>query len=65
MKYVILVVAVVAVLYYLFRQKGSKKQEIDEMLECEGCGIYVQSQEMLRVRGHTYCSKECAQRAKR
>ncbi len=70
----LLVIGIVAAVYYLFIKKStptavdktskkgadSKKDEkVDEMVECSRCGIYVDIDEAIISNGKYYCSKEC------
>ncbi|WP_457599028.1 PP0621 family protein [Hydrogenimonas sp.] len=72
---ILLTVAVIAAVYFFLIKKPAvekrrreradeeaKKPKIDEeiMVECEKCGTFVSSKEMIIVGGHYYCSKECA-----
>lgn len=67
MKTLILVVLVVAVVWYFFRKKDLAKKQNDNqtMLECDVCGIYVSSQDCLRYQEKHYCSIECMQKDKK
>ena len=66
MKYLVLLVLIIGVLWYFFRPKekdgGSKDPSL--MVECAACGVYVPSTEALKFRGEYYCSKECLDSAK-
>lgn len=42
------------------RNEDKKKIEEDTLVECEKCGTYVTYKESIIIKGHTYCSKECA-----
>jgi len=70
----LLVIGVVAAIYFLFIKKSSntsqcesgetppKKdagQDVEEMVECSRCGIYVEVDEAILSSGKYYCSKEC------
>ena len=70
----LLVIGVVVAIYYLFIKKsapsaaqespkkapGAKKsEEVDEMVECSRCGVYVEIHEAILSNGKYYCSKEC------
>ena len=70
----LVIVLVIAAIYYLFIRKpvkkseeptqtGSKKQDKkleDIMVECTKCGTFVSSKEALIKDGQYFCSKECA-----
>jgi uncharacterized protein len=72
----IILAAVVYVVYILFfrdgnlldkvkEQKGkmskSKKEEdIETVVECHTCGVFVSVDEAILKDGHYYCSKKCA-----
>jgi len=63
----LVVIGVVAFVYYFFikkkpikKQTSSKKQlEADEMVECYKCNVYVELHEAILSNGKYYCSKEC------
>lgn len=70
----LLVIGVIATVYYLFIKKSSQTKEceqgdatskkgmdsgVDEMVECSRCGIYVEVDEAILSNGKYYCSKEC------
>jgi len=73
---VLLVVAVVATVYFLFIKKkpqahakeGTKNRpknsESDDMVECSNCGVYASLNESILSGSHYYCSKECLKEAK-
>ena len=42
------------------KDEDKKKIEEDTLVECEKCGTYVTYKESIIVKGHIYCSKECA-----
>ncbi len=42
--------------------KGGKKQEdVETVVECHKCGVYVSVDEAILKDGHYYCSKKCAE----
>ena len=67
----LLVIGVILAIYYLFIKKSSpsvqssqkneskKSEEVDEMVECSRCGVYVEIEEAIVSNGRYYCSKEC------
>ncbi len=69
----LLVIGVVAAIYYLFikksapktlneannAKKDAKTEKVDEMVECSRCGVYVEIDEAIISNGKYYCSKEC------
>ena len=69
----LLVIGVVAAVYYMFIKKSSPKrvdeatrngasadaENVDEMVECSRCGVYVEIEEAIVSNGRYYCSKEC------
>ena len=70
----LLVIGVVAAIYFLFIKKSSNtlkresgdtspkkdaKQDVEEMVECSRCAIYVEVDEAILSNGKYYCSKEC------
>ncbi len=58
MKYLVLFILVIGVLWYFFRPR-EKKKDASLMIECAMCGVYVPNDEALRFKGKCYCSKEC------
>ena len=42
------------------KNEDRKKIEEDTLVECEKCGTYVTYKESIIIKGHIYCSKECA-----
>ena len=67
----LLVGAVIYIVYIMFfKQKAvkttqtekksqTKKQQADEMVECNTCGVYVEISEAILSSGKYYCSQEC------
>lgn len=60
MKYLLLFILIVGVIWYFFRPR-ERKMDSDLMLECLNCGIYVSSKEALRCGNEVFCSRECRQ----
>jgi len=70
--------AVISVVYIMFfktkpvtqvRTKRTKKPEttspeINDMIECASCGVYVEIKEAILSNGKYYCSRECLKEAK-
>jgi uncharacterized protein len=69
----LLIGAVIYIVYIMFfKQKSmptnqNKKQEaeVNEMVECAQCGVYIEISEAILSNGKYYCSKECIAEAKR
>jgi len=73
----LLVIGVIALVYFMFIKqkphtqktapkktaKKKKQPDVDDMIECESCGIYVSIEESLLSNGHYYCSRECVRKA--
>ena len=72
----LLVIGVIAIVYFMFikkkpleskpKSKTQKKKEqpqVDDMIECESCGVYVSIEESILSNGHYYCSRECVIKA--
>ncbi len=65
----LLVIAVIALVYFLFIKKkplgdtgtGSKQDKAndDDMVECSQCGTYITLKEALLRDGNYFCSNEC------
>ena len=74
----LLIMAVIAVIYMMFfktkstTQVGTKKAkkaettepEINDMIECANCGVYVEVEEAILSNGKYYCSRECLKEAR-
>ena len=64
---VLLVIAVIATVYFLFikkkptKSKTDKKENLkaDDMIECASCGVYAQVSESILSGGKYFCSREC------
>ncbi|QSZ40902.1 hypothetical protein GJV85_01825 [Sulfurimonas aquatica] len=67
---VLLVMAVIAIVYFMFIKKkpitDTKKKNKDketlktnDMIECAECGVYTEVSECMLSNGKYYCSKEC------
>ena len=68
---ILLVIGVIAAVYFLFFKKSSpiKKSEqksdceiSNDMVECESCGVYTEISESILSNGKYYCSKECMEK---
>ena len=69
----LLVVGVIAVVYFMFikkkpalnKTKKEEKEEIqsNEMVECAECGIYCELDDTILSNNKYYCSKECLEKA--
>ena len=64
----LLIIGVITAVYMMFfkkkpevTRKETKKdpQAASEMVECAGCGVYVEIEEALLSESKYYCSKEC------
>jgi len=69
----LLVIAVIYIVYIMFfKQKNIKKTSqkqkeplnANDMVECQGCGIYVELDEAILSNAKYYCSKECVNKGK-
>ena len=65
---VLLVVGVIAVIYFLFVKKpavaskpkrGDAAPDDDTMVPCETCGVFVSVKEAFMRDGKYFCSKQC------
>lgn len=68
---VLLVIAVIAVVYFMFikkkplknssstKHKEDKKSQINDMVECSTCGTYAELDEMIISNNKYYCCDEC------
>ena len=71
---ILLIAAVIGVVYVMFfkkktiatehTEKKSKKPEVNDMIECENCHVYVEVKEAILSNGKYYCSRECLTEAK-
>jgi uncharacterized protein len=73
----LLVIGVIAIIYFMFikqkplkqtsskqsQKKAKKEVQVDDMVECETCGVYVALDESILSNGHYYCSDECVAKA--
>lgn len=68
---VLLVIAVIAIVYFMFIKKkplsqNSKKnrepKEANDMIECSTCGVYTEISECILSNGKYYCSSECIEK---
>ena len=41
--------------------KGKKQEDVETVVECHKCGVYVSVDEAILKDGHYYCSKKCAE----
>ena len=66
----LLVVAVIALVYFLFIKKKPIKQakkerlEGSDMVECASCGVYAELDESILSGSSYFCSKECLEKRK-
>ena len=71
---ILLIAAVIGVVYVMFFKKKtiepdhtkqkSKKPEVNDMIECANCHVYVEVKEAILSNGKYYCSRECLAEAK-
>ena len=68
----LLVIAVIATVYFLFikkkplknsKTKKSEKLQSSDMVECNNCGIYAEVGDSILSGSSYYCSKECLKEA--
>ncbi len=69
----LLVIGVIAFVYYFFIKKKPLKNESeykkntiqsDEMVQCQTCEVYCEISEAIISNGKYYCSQECLKSAK-
>jgi uncharacterized protein len=70
----LLIAAVIGIIYFLFfkakplekdtKKTKENKPEINDMVECSSCGVYVEIHEAILSNGKYYCSRECLKKAK-
>jgi len=73
----LLIAAVIATVYFMFfktkpTMKNAAKNEtkkptppeVNDMVECANCSVYVEVQEAILSNGKYYCSRECLKEAK-
>jgi uncharacterized protein len=73
----LLIIAVISIVYFLFikkkpkvtnttnkQSKANKDVDVDEMVICETCGVYVALDETILSGSKYYCSQECLEKAK-
>lgn len=68
MKFLIILLALLALAYLILRpllKAQAHRGDIEEMLECAHCGVYVSRQESLRSNGKHFCSKECLEKGEK
>jgi len=59
---ILFIIAVFVVIYFLFFKKPKpkvKNKELEDMVECESCGVFISVEEAIEKNGKYYCSKEC------
>ena len=73
----LLIVAVITIIYIMFfktkpttqretkkpKQRGTTEPQINDMIECANCGVYVEVDEAILSNGRYYCSRECLKEA--
>jgi len=74
----LLIAAVIAAVYFMFfktkptikkstnqePERAPKNPEVNDMIECASCGVYVEVKEAILSNGKYYCSRECLKEAK-
>ena len=69
---VLLVVAVITVVYFMFikkkniptsSKKNKKTPKTNDMVECANCSVYCDIDESILSNAKYYCSKECIEEA--
>jgi uncharacterized protein len=73
----LLIVAVIYIVYIMFfkqrsversapksKRKKEQKTEVNDMVECANCGLYLEVSEAILSNGKYYCSNECIMEAK-
>jgi uncharacterized protein len=75
LKYLV-VAGVIAIIYFMFIKKTPSKsssnkdnntphdQEVDDLVKCESCGVYVEVNEAIVSGAKYYCSNECVQKSR-
>jgi len=66
-KLLVFAVAIFAIYVFLRNKLGlneSKKENAQNMLECEECGAFFTKDDGVRFGGNIYCSKECKDKAR-
>jgi len=69
----LLIIAVIAVVYFLFikkkplknnkYKKAKEKLQSNDMVECKTCGIYAEVGDSILSGSSYYCSQECLEKA--
>jgi len=70
----LLVIGVIAAIYFLFIKKSTpltkernerkkEKEDDDTMVACESCGTYISTKEAVVSSGKFYCSTQCRDKA--
>jgi len=70
----LIIAAVISIVYFMFfkakpvekkgHKRASNKTEVNDMTQCETCGVYVEIDEAILSNGKYYCSHECLTKAK-
>ncbi len=65
----LLIIGVIGVVYFMFFKKknvskrsqdtSQQNQDANELVKCEGCGVYLDINDALLSNAKYYCSKEC------
>jgi uncharacterized protein len=70
----LLIAAIIAIVYFVFfktkpiekssNKKNDTKPEVNDMVACETCDVYIEIHEAILSNGKYYCSRECLQKGK-
>jgi len=68
----LLIIAVIAIVYFIFIKKKPLKSthkhqqnsDASEMIECTECGVFVELNEAILSNAKYYCSNECIAKAR-
>lgn len=54
--------AMLTLIYFIFFKKPkvkAQKGELEDMVECTQCGVFISADEAIEKKGEYFCSKEC------
>jgi uncharacterized protein len=70
----LLVIGVIAAIYFIFikkkpleekvKTKKPQETEVNDLIKCETCGIYMELDDAILSNAKYYCSQECITKAK-
>ncbi|MDR3347948.1 MAG: hypothetical protein LBN32_04970 [Helicobacteraceae bacterium] len=52
--------ALIAIFIFGRKKQHNHNSEIEELIKCENCGIYISQKEAIIKSGKYFCSKSCA-----